>query len=342
MRAGLALGMAGATIAAAAAASYGAVHWAGESGGGSAPSLVGALGGRAMVTGGVVGIAAGSLFGRIGGSHLFTEARGMLLLPVGIAGAALGGVLARRGLERGHAEEYAAQTSAIDDAVVAAQAMFRTAGVDEARLERVPERYDRSYFNASYNPPLGPFGDDIVVGRDAGGGGPLAALDVVAHEYAHRVVYQYAPLLGRSVGGDARSIHESLADTFAMAVDTDDWLLGEDVTPGGMRSFSHPEQRGSFNDGETTPAPITRDSLGNAEAHLGAGVGNKAAWRIGSQLGRPEMARLYVAALARGELGFNGSYQDLAHAVRGAAVDLYGSGSREAQVVDAAWRQAGY
>jgi Zn-dependent metalloprotease len=89
-------------------------------------------------------------------------------------------------------------------------------------------------------------------------------------------------------------------------------------------------------------APITREQLAGAEAHLGAGVGNKAAWRIGDALGRDTMARIYVAALERRELHGGSTYADLAHAVRGAAVELYGSGSTEAHVVDQAWQQAGY
>lgn len=326
-------------------ATWGAIRAAGESDGSGLAPLVSALVVKPFLPGAVAGIATGAIVGatplgkRIGGIG------SLLAIPAGIAGAYAGAAIARRGLEKAHPEEYGSQQALIDATMGATQEMFRQAGASEAVLSRVPERYDRSYFNASYHPPIGPFGDNILVGRSPEGGVPLGD-DVITHEFSHKVIHEYAPGLLQSLSrkGDGRAIHESLADTFAMAVDTEDWTIGEDAWKGGLRSFSHPEERGAVRGGELVPAPITREQLeSGTEEHLAAGVGNKAAWRIGEALGRDEMARIYVAALERGELGPSAaSYADFARIVRAAAVDLHGADSREAAVVDDAWRQAGY
>lgn len=330
------------TAAVGGALSYGAIRIAGEGDGGTSGTYLGMLGGKAMVTGAIAGFGAQAVLSRIGTGSLGHGWRGMTMLPVAVAGAAVGGMIARAGLERRHQAEYDQSMQFVDETIGRTQDMFRAAGAPEAALARVPESYDRSFFNAQYAPPLGPFRNEITVGRNPDNGAPLAVDDVIAHEFSHKVIHALAPDLVGSFSGDARSMHESLADTFAMAVDTDDWTMGEDVRDGGIRSFSNPEVRGAIHGDDVTPAPITRDELKGAEAHLGAGVGNKAAWRIGDALGRDVMARIYVSALEHGNLGRNATYDQLATAVRSAATDLYGAGSNEATVVDDAWTKAGY
>lgn len=336
------LGFAAGTAALGAGAAYGAIRAAGESEGGVGAAALGMLGGRPAVAGGLTGIASGLAVSRLPAGRSLGVLRALLMVPTGIAGAALGGALARRGLEREHRDEYGAQRALIESTIGATQQMFRQSGASEQVLDRIPERYDRSYLNASYSPPIGPFGNRITIGRSVEHGVPHGD-DVIAHEFSHKVVHEYSPDLMLSRGGDARAIHETLADTFAMAVDTEDWLVGEDSVQGGARSFSHPERRGAVSGGIAVPAPITRTSLEpGTDEHLAAGVGNKAAWRIGSALGRQEMARIYVAALERRELGPDASYADLARTTRAAAAQLHGAGSGQARVVDDAWTAAGY
>ena len=304
--------------------------------------LASALGGP-IIAGGLTWGITGAVIGRTPLNRHLGRFGGMLMLPGAILGGLAGAAIARRLSEHGHKAEYQAQTALINPSISATQAMFRAAGASEDVLERVPARYDRAHLNATYHPPIGPLGNDILIGRYSQTGEPLGTNDVIAHEFAHKVVHEYAPNMMWSFGGDTKAIHESLADTFAVSVDTDDWLLAEDAVPGGGRSFAHPEVLGARRDGEPEPAPITREQLeSSTEEHLGAGVGNKAAWRIGSVLGREEMAALYVAALERRELGFNASYADLARVVRAAADERWGAGSEQARVVDDAWRQAGY
>lgn len=331
----------GGTAALGGVATFAAVRAAGESDGSDAGPLLGKIGGNALMTGGTVGLATMQV-ARIGRGSWAPGIAKLLTIPVGMAGALLGGRIARAGLEDRHQAEYSAAMERVDAAMGATQDALTAAGADPHMLTRVRESYDRSFFNAAYKPPLGPLRNEIVIGRAPGTGASLAIDDVIAHEFSHKVIHAYAPqLLGSE--GDGRAIHESVADTFAMVVDDDDWLVGEDAVPGGMRSFSHPEERGAVAGDVVKSAPITRAQLeGSTEEHLGAGVGNKAAWRIGDALGRDAMAKIYVAALARRDLGEDATYADLARAVRAASVDLYGAGSREATVVDDAWTQAGY
>lgn len=305
--------------------------------------MVASLLSGAAFSGGILGMGAGYA------ARLVPDARqplrgwrGLAMLPVGIAGAAVGGQLANSGIAARHPAEYARARSVIHDANVATQRMFRTAGADEAVLGDRSADYDRSHSGARYRPYLPPPDGDIRIGRAPGGAAFIDA-DVFAHEYAHSVVQEYAPLLLFSRGGDARAIHESLADTFAMAVDTDDWLIGEDTVEGGMRSISHPEQLGARIGEEVIAAPIHRDQLGTGlDEHLANGIGNKVAATIGMELGRAAMAEIYLGAVRDGDLGFNATYADLAAAVRDATIEIHGAGSDAAQVVDAAWSSAGY
>ena len=340
-----AAGILAGTAAVGGALAYGAIRTAGDAEGkvGTGRVLLGMLGGNPIAPGGLAAVGGWGVGGAVMNGQALPPIARLLVIPAGLGGAWAGAKLAHAGLERRHQAEYDAQRGNIDDAIEATRDALRGAGASEEVLARVPERYDRSYFNASYQP----FGDDIRVGRSAETGLPLAIDDVVAHEFAHKILHEYAPKLiaatGGGGGGHGRAIHESIADTFAVGVDDEDWLIAEDAVPGGIRSFSHPEVRGAYRGGESVPGPISRADLEHgAEEHLAAGVGNKAAWRIGDALGRDTMLRIYVAALERRELDAGATFGDLARSVRAAAVDLFGAGSREATVVDAAWDQAGY
>ena len=323
------------------AISYGAITKAGESDGGTSNALLGMMGGSSIVAGG-----AGGMLGwqatRFGGGSWAPGIAKLLTIPAGVAGAMLGGTLARAGLRDRHKAEYDAQEQKIDQIMGATQDALRAAGANEDMITRVRESYDRSFFNAAYKPPRGPFGNDITVGREPDTGQSLAIDDVIAHEFGHKVLHAYEPEL-LSTKGDGQSIHESFGDTVAMLVDRDDWLLGEDAIEGGLRSFSNPEDRGAVSGGVVKSAPITKEQLkSSTEEHLGAGVGNKAAWRIGSQLGRDAMGKIYIHALEKYDLPKGATYDDYAKILRDSAVDLYGAGSHEAAVVDDAWTQAGY
>lgn len=328
------------------AMTYGSIRAAGDVDGkvSGTRRALGEFGGIPLAPAAVAAMGVWLATGKLRGTLLRPTPYNLLLFPAAITGAWLGASMARNHLRAGHEGEYRKMDRLIDRSIEDTRDALRAAGSDEAMLEPIPASYDRSYLRASYNPPIGPLGNDIRIGRVGGTGTPYAANDVIAHEFAHKVVDRYAGWLNTPIAGDeAHAIVESLADTIAMAVDRDDWTIGEDAVPGGIRSISNPELRGATRDGELLRAPITKQELVNtSEPHLGAGVGNKAAWRIGDQLGRDVMLKIYVAALKRDEFGVRSTYDDLARTLRAAADDLYGAGSREATVVDQAWKTAGY
>lgn len=75
--------------------------------------------------------------------------------------------------------------------------------------------------------------------------GPLASLDIVGHEFTHAVVDHSADLIYSYQSG---AINESFADIFGEMVEhhalgSNDWLCGDDVFTGGLRSMSNPKSK---------------------------------------------------------------------------------------------------
>ncbi|MCW2956102.1 MAG: bacillolysin, partial [Thermoleophilia bacterium] len=89
---------------------------------------------------------------------------------------------------------------------------------------------DASYDNAAYvTTGSGP--GYLHIGHDAEADRSFtAAPDVIAHEWAHRIV---DTITGRTLSSDDyhpdAAVGESLADTFAAIYDGDDWTIGEDI-----------------------------------------------------------------------------------------------------------------
>lgn len=167
--------------------------------------------------------------------------------------------------------------------------------------------------------------------------------DVVRHEYAHAVLANGLGL-GEPQTLEAVTLHESLADTFAAALD-DDWTMGEDLVVGDARP-----QR-SMSDPASGPIPPTADppygvdrlpahmrewSYSTHNPHANMGVPSHAAQLIGDRLGRERMAGIYISAL-RDHL------PDRQLTVRGlarATLEASANESERAAVVDA-WRAVG-
>ncbi|MCW2955264.1 MAG: putative zinc metalloprotease [Thermoleophilia bacterium] len=283
--------------------------------------------------GGVSGMAAAALLARSGASALR-----YLTIPAGVGGGLAGAAATSAAMTEMHEPEWADIVDAAERDMADTRRMFAAAGAPAEAITEVPLTFEPRSFNASYHLPT-PSGDGhhITFGRSLASGLPLTG-DIIAHEFAHRAVHALAPGLGYR--GAAGALHESLADTFAAAVDGDDWLLGEVSTPpDGVRSLEDPGRPGRHGRQPTTRSEAER---GGRDAHRIAGVGNKAAWRVGNALGRDVMARIYVAALDDPRLDEDATFADLAGATRSAAADLYGSESRQFDVVDSAWNQAEY
>ena len=90
---------------------------------------------------------------------------------------------------------------------------------------------DNAYWNGVF----------MAYGDGAEAFGPLSdGLDVAAHEMTHGIIQHTADLEYKSQSG---ALNESIADIFAAMVDSDDWLLGEDIvvaeffSSGALRSL---------------------------------------------------------------------------------------------------------
>jgi len=97
--------------------------------------------------------------------------------------------------------------------------------------------------------------------------------DVAAHEFAHAVDAQEANLIYANQSG---ALDESFADIFGQFVDNDDWLLGENLPGGALRSMSNPPLYGDpdhINNYNFTTAD-------NGGVHTNSGINNKAAFLI--------------------------------------------------------------
>ncbi len=180
----------------------------------------------------------------------------------------------------------------------------------------------RGYHNASYNLET----DTIRFGIGATGVPYAFASDVVAHEYAHRMVHNLAEDFHRNGSVHNQAINESLADTFAAAADGD-WSIGEDVVAGGDRDIALANY---------TVTDYVGDRQAREDGHVGAALPNAAAWRIGESVGREDMARIYAETVDH-HLGGVTTFRDFATATYRGAVEIFGEDSAQAQAVVDSW-----
>lgn len=249
-------------------------------------------------------------------------------LPPG-AGAARHDTLAQEGFD---ATALARVNGFIDQARV----MLRSAGASDAELGAMPQI---DWIPGMGTAGMNVSGNSMLLGTDSRTGSPYSRSgDVVVHEYAHAVVGRLAPFAAHSPEADAAQ--ESLADTFAAAVDRDDWTMGEDLFPAGAgpeRSMTDPASvtpRPSYGV-KRLPAHISEFAR-DANPHANAGIGNRAAAAIGQALGRDRMAQIYVSAV-RDQLAGPLSFYTLADATLAAA----GADAGAQRAVTDAWRAVG-
>lgn len=147
--------------------------------------------------------------------------------------------------------------------------------------------------------------------------------DVIAHELTHRLTDINVPGFSQS-GGNSQAISESLADTISAAIDTDEWVMGESVAPGGVRDMSE----------RHTISELPAD--GSGRSHDMGQIANTAAHDIGERVGRDAMGRIYTDVI-RNRLREGMTFEDLARSTIDAAVQLYGADSAEAAASRDAW-----
>ncbi|WP_421385327.1 M4 family metallopeptidase [Bacillus salacetis] len=196
--------------------------------------------------------------------------------------------------------------------------------------------YGSNYNNAAW------IGNQMIYGD--GDGSTFAPLsgadDIVAHELTHAVTDTSADLVYESQSG---ALNESFSDVFGFFVDSEDWLMGEDVyTPGvsgdALRSMSNPEQYNQpahMNDYQNLP--VTREGDWGG-VHTNSGIPNKAAYYTINSIGKTKAENIYYRALTVYLTPYS-DFSDARQALVQSANDLYGSST--ASSVASAWSNVG-
>ncbi|WP_430788979.1 M4 family metallopeptidase [Virgibacillus flavescens] len=196
--------------------------------------------------------------------------------------------------------------------------------------------YGNNYNNAAWT------GNQMIYGD--GDGSTFTYLsganDVVAHELTHAVTDTTAGLIYESQSG---ALNESFSDVFGFFVDSEDWLMGEDVyTPyqsgDALRSMSNPNaynQPDHMN--EYQNLPVTREGDWGG-VHINSGIPNKAAYYTINSLGISKAQNIYYRALTV-YLTPNSDFSYAREALEQSANDLYGAST--ANAVSQAWSNVG-
>jgi len=170
------------------------------------------------------------------------------------------------------------------------------------------------------------------------------SLDVIGHEFTHGVIDATAQLIYE---GQSGALNESYADVFAVMIDRDDWLIGEDVVKSPpypvnhLRSLADPTLGGRYdarNPLSSIGQPATMQEYANLPnsrrtdnggVHINSGIPNHAAYLLAQQIGRERVEQIYYRALTQ-YLTPDSNFADAAAATARAAADLYGPTEVEA------------
>ena len=184
-------------------------------------------------------------------------------------------------------------------------------------------------------------GDGLISNNLAG------SLDIAGHELTHGVVARTAGLEYRYQSG---ALNESFADFFGAQIDSDDWLIGEDVWLQGscgngatcLRNLANPKAAFSVQPAhmnEYQNLTIEEDYGG---VHINSGIPNKALYMLAEGLpsgsiGRSEAAQLAYDTLTA--LTPTSNFQDAVDTMYSIASDFYPASVSQAVV--AAWESVG-
>lgn len=176
------------------------------------------------------------------------------------------------------------------------------------------------------------FHNAIWTGTQVYYGDGFPTKDIVAHELTHGVTGSSARLEYRWQSG---ALNESFSDIFAVMVDRDDWLLGEDLPPtelGGrqaLRDMSNPARFGQpahVDDWESTCS----DDEG---VHSNSGIINKAFHNIAVAISKEKAERIFYRSLIT-YLHATSGLEDARSAALQSVRDLYGTGTEYTAVMN--------
>lgn len=173
----------------------------------------------------------------------------------------------------------------------------------------------------------------------------FAAIDIIGHELAHKLVIENVNL---EYSFESGALHESFADIFGVMSERFvrskygkpwNWTIGENVGLDGLvRSFSNPKiyNQPDYYKGENW-------SYGNGDhggVHCNSGVQNKWFYNLSQSIG-VEKAELIAYTTLCGYLTPTSQYHDALFASAFATKSLYGECSEEWNAVISAWRNVG-
>ncbi len=151
--------------------------------------------------------------------------------------------------------------------------------------------------------------------------------DIVAHEFTHMFIHEYANMTYQDQSG---ALNESFADIFGYFIDPDDgdgidddWLIGEFLPNGPIRSLQNP---GEYGDPEHMFEYVTKSvfdpDYDHGGVHTNSGIHNKMAYlliagdtHVGYQvhpIGSVKASRLFYEMITNG-LGSSSTFKDAAN-----------------------------
>ena len=99
--------------------------------------------------------------------------------------------------------------------------------------------------------------------------------DIIGHEFSHAVTDHTSDLVYSNESG---ALDESFADINGAFVDYGDWLIGEDLSGGAIRSLANPTL---YNDPDRYNSPLRATGSGdNGGVHTNSGIHNHAAYLV--------------------------------------------------------------
>jgi thermolysin len=206
--------------------------------------------------------------------------------------------------------------------------------------------YGANMANAFYT------GGGMYFGDGDGFSSPWVSVDVVAHEFTHGVTENAS---GLQYFDESGASNESFSDIFGTAVEfavgiSPDYVIAEDVQPGGIRSMSNPPQ---FGHPDYYPERVyIGTGFDNGGVHFNSGIQNKAFYLLAeggthpdsgvavTGVGREVAERIFYRALEVYVLP-SSQFADVRNACVAAAVDMYGAGSAQDTSTQGAWCAVG-
>ena len=165
-------------------------------------------------------------------------------------------------------------------------------------------------------------------------GDNMGTLDIVAHEFTHAITdNSQADLIYAWQSG---ALSESYSDIMAMAVDDDDWTVGEGSALGIIRSISSPTTYRQPDNADNWVSTCD-DSEG---VHTNSGIHNRAFFNIAQDIGLQPAVRVFYRSLVR-YLHPNATFEESRAGCLQAARDLFGNGSNEFNAVNNGFAEVG-